>query len=174
MSRLHVAAAPDSTLFCLRVLLPAPGRGIPGATPMRTPIRDQLGLNDPTAAGGGYTAEEIVSLRAQKLAQAEMRAQLRAGLSTLPAPENEYSVALPEQLPEDEEGEGLIMEEDAADIKARKAREAEAARLAAEKEKSQVGFGRVILDGLPQFLMACQADEVCLSCKRCQSCWEVC
>lgn len=66
---------------------------------MRTPIRDQLGLNDPTAgAGGGYTAEEIVSLRAQKLAQAEMRAALRAGLSTLPAPENEYSIAMPEQV----------------------------------------------------------------------------
>lgn len=66
---------------------------------MPTPIRDQLGLNDPTAgAGGGYTAEEIVSLRAQKLAQAEMRAALRAGLSTLPAPENEYSIAMPEQV----------------------------------------------------------------------------
>jgi hypothetical protein len=64
---------------------------------MRTPIRDQLGLNDPTAgAAGGYTAEEIVSLRAQKLAQAEMRAALRAGLSTLPAPENEYSIGMPE------------------------------------------------------------------------------
>jgi pre-mRNA-splicing factor CDC5/CEF1 len=106
---------------------------------MRTPIRDQLGLNDPTAAGGGYTAEEIVSLRAQKLAQAEMRAQLRAGLSTLPAPENEYSVALPDQLPgDDDEADGQVMEEDAADIKARKAREAEAARQAAERKKSQV------------------------------------
>jgi hypothetical protein len=70
---------------------------------MRTPIRDQLGLNDPAAAAGGYSAEEIVSLRAQRAAQAEMRAALRAGLSTLPAPENEYSVALPEQLPGDED-----------------------------------------------------------------------
>jgi pre-mRNA-splicing factor CDC5/CEF1 len=106
---------------------------------MRTPVRDQLGLNDPTAAGSGYTAEEIVSLRAQKLAQAEMRAQLRAGLSTLPAPENEYSVALPDQLPEEEVGaDGQAMEEDAADIKARRAREAEAARQAAERKKSQV------------------------------------
>lgn len=70
---------------------------------MRTPVRDALGLNE---AAGGYTAEEIVSLRAQKQAQARMRAALRDQLSTLPAPENEYSVALPDQLPgEDEEGE---------------------------------------------------------------------
>jgi hypothetical protein len=69
---------------------------------MRTPIRDQLGLNDPTAAAGGYTAEEIVSLRAQKLAAAEMRAALRAGLSTLPAPVNDYSMDLPEHLPGDD------------------------------------------------------------------------
>jgi hypothetical protein len=34
-----------------------------------------------------------------------------------------------------------VLEEDAADIKARKAREAEAAQLAAEKKKSQVGVG---------------------------------
>jgi len=84
-----------------------------------------------------------VSLRARKAAQAALRAELRAGLSTLPAPENEYSVALPEELPgEDDEGEGEgVREEDAADIKARRAREAEAARLAAEKKKSQVGGG---------------------------------
>jgi pre-mRNA-splicing factor CDC5/CEF1 len=126
---------------------------------MRTPIRDQLGLNDPTAASGGYTAEEIVSLRAQKAAQAEMRAQLRSGLSSLPAPENEYSVALPEQLPGDEEeGEGHGMEEDAADIKARKAREAEAARLAAEKKKSLV---RGLVDGVWWGWMCC--EHVCLT-----------
>lgn len=107
---------------------------------MRTPIRDQLGLNDPTAAAGGYTAEEIVSLRAQRAAQAALRAELRAGLSSLPAPENEYSVALPDELPAggDEADQDGMIEEDAADIKARKAREAEAARLAAERKKSLV------------------------------------
>lgn len=149
-----VASTPGALAAALGA---TPGRGgVPGSTPMRTPIRDQLGLNDPTAGaagGGGYTAEEIVSLRAQKLAQAEMRAALRAGLSTLPAPENEYSIGMPELPGEDEEGSGLAMEEDAADIKARKAREAEAARLAAERKKSQTlqrGLPRpVSIDKLP-------------------------
>lgn len=105
-------------------------RGVPGATPMR--IRDQLGLNEGLAAGEG------ASLRAQKAAAAALRSDLRAGLASLPAPENEYSIALPE-MP-DEEAE-MEVEEDAADVKARKAREAEAARQAAEKKKSQVGGG---------------------------------
>lgn len=46
------------------------------------------------------------------------------------------------ELPEEEQE--MMVEEDAADIKARKAREAEAARLAAEKKKSKVS--RVLFD----------------------------
>jgi hypothetical protein len=107
------------------------GGGIPGATPMR--IRDQFGLNE--GLGEGL---EGASLRAQKAAAAALRSDLRAGLAGLPAPENEYSVALPE-LPDDEAE--VSVEEDAADVKARKAREAEAARQAEERKKSQVGDG---------------------------------
>eukprot|EP00775_Hariotina_reticulata_P012657 gene12657-12784_t len=121
----------------------------PGATPMRTPIRDQYGLNEGLsqldAAGG--------SLRAQKAAAAALRAELRSGLAGLPTPENEYSVALPE-LPAEDEGEEAHMEEDAADFKARKAREAEAARLAEERKKTkvlQLGLPRpTTVEQLPQ------------------------
>jgi len=105
----------------------------PRATPMRTPIRDQYGLNEGLgqldAAGG--------SVRAQKAAAAALRAELRSGLAGLPAPENEYSVSMPE-LPVEDDGEGEQMEEDAADFKARKAREAEAARLAEGRKKTKV------------------------------------
>jgi pre-mRNA-splicing factor CDC5/CEF1 len=94
-------------------------------------IRDQFGLNE--GLGEGL---EGASLRAQKAAAAALRSDLRAGLAGLPAPENEYSVALPELL--DEEVEAAV-EEDAADVKARKAREAEAARQAEERKKTQVG-----------------------------------
>jgi hypothetical protein len=94
-------------------------------------IRDQFGLNE--GLGEGL---EGASLRAQKAAAAALRSDLRAGLAGLPAPENEYSVALPE-LPDDE-AEAAV-EEDAADVKVRKAREAEAARKAEERKKTQVG-----------------------------------
>lgn len=65
------------------------GRGGVGATPM---IRDQLGLNemDAAALGTGRAAKQHVK---------SVRAELRAGLAGLPAPQNEYAVAVPE-LPE--------------------------------------------------------------------------
>jgi pre-mRNA-splicing factor CDC5/CEF1 len=65
-----------------------------------------------------------------------LRRELKAGLSSLPSPQHEYTLEL-QGLPEEEEQEEVV-EEDAAAIKERKAREAEAARLAAEKKKSKV------------------------------------
>ncbi len=100
--------------------------GHPGATPMRTPIRDALGLNemDPSV---------LDSVRGTKGA---FRGELRAGLQGLPAPQNEYAFAAPE-LPEDvEAGAGEQIEEDAADAKARRLREADAAAAAEEARKS--------------------------------------
>eukprot|EP00879_Flechtneria_rotunda_P009300 GHRR01009737.1.p1 GENE.GHRR01009737.1~~GHRR01009737.1.p1 ORF type:complete len:737 (+),score=290.38 GHRR01009737.1:223-2433(+) len=119
----------------------------PGATPMRTPIRDQLGLNE-----AADSLQLSATVRAQKAAATALRAELRANLSQLPAPENEYSVALPE-VPADEENDA-VMEEDAEDVKARKQQEAEAAKAAAEKKKSQTlqrGLPRpVTIEKLPQ------------------------
>lgn len=90
----------------------------PGVTPLRTPLRDQLGLNDMdalTLAGGK---------RAQQQRQATLRVELRMGLGSLPAPQNEYQIEMPE-LPEDEGAEDKVLEEDAADAKARRQREEE-------------------------------------------------
>ena len=111
-----------------------PGRGSdaggPGSTPMRTPMRDALGLNDldSLVVAGGR--------RAQQQRQAALRSDLRAGLSTLPAPQNEYQIEMPE-LPDDDAGEGGDREEDAADAKVRRQREEEAERLEEERRKSR-------------------------------------
>ena len=112
-----------------------PGRGGdfhgPGATPMRTPMRDELGLNDTDSmiVGGGR--------RAQQQHQAAMRSELRAGLSTLPAPQNEYQIEMPE-LPEDSvDGDEDGRVEDAADAKARRLREEEHQRQEEERRKSR-------------------------------------
>lgn len=124
-----------------------PGRGVsmPGATPMR--IRDELGLNEGAAL---EAAAASGSSRAARAAAAALREELRSGLAGLPAPENEYSVAMPE-VPE-EEAEAVLVE-DAADVKARRAREIEAARAAEERKKSGAlrrGLPRPVgTEGLP-------------------------
>ena len=98
---------------------------------MRTPMRDELGLNDMDSmvVGGGRRAE------AQR--QAQMRSELRVGLGSLPAPQNEYQIMAPD-MPDDEGEGGAGVEEDAADIKARKLREEEGRRQAQERKKSKV------------------------------------
>ncbi|GAX75409.1 hypothetical protein CEUSTIGMA_g2853.t1 [Chlamydomonas eustigma] len=109
-----------------------PGRsGFSGATPMRTPMRDELGLNDMDSllvAGGK---------RAQQQRQAAMRSELRAGLSTLPTPQNEYQIEVPELPADDGVDDGQQMDEDAADAKARRLREEEQQRLEEERKKSK-------------------------------------
>ncbi|GAB4822419.1 hypothetical protein N2152v2_009465 [Parachlorella kessleri] len=125
-----------------------PGRGglPPGATPVGgTPMRDALGLNDPDAHAAASKREEAARL-------ALMRNELRAGLSQLPAPKNEYQIVVPE-LPEDEVPADFF-EEDAADIERRRKAEAEAQRQAELRKRSQVlqrGLPRpATLDLLPE------------------------
>jgi len=107
------------------------GGGGLGATPMRTPMRDELGLNDADSlvvAGGR---------RAQQQRQAAMRNDLRSGLSTLPAPQNEYQIEMPELQDDGEDGEDGNQEEDAADAKVRRQREEELHRQEEERKKSK-------------------------------------
>lgn len=69
-----------------------PGRGSAGGAPSATPtpMRDALGLNDPDSfTGGASRREEAARLALQ-------RNELRAGLSQLPAPRNEYQIVVPE------------------------------------------------------------------------------
>jgi pre-mRNA-splicing factor CDC5/CEF1 len=73
----------------------------PSATPGATPLRDALGLNDADSLGAAGGA------RAERARQAMLKGELRAGLSQLPKPQNEYEVAVPE-LPQDEEMGGRL------------------------------------------------------------------
>jgi hypothetical protein len=57
---------------------------------MRTPIRDQLGLNDPEFQSAEATRREM---RAREVTEKD---SLRSGLAGLPAPKNEYQIMVPE------------------------------------------------------------------------------
>lgn len=82
--------------------------------------------------------EEGGSRREVKSREAAQRLELRSRLAGLPQPENEYSTVMPE-LPDAEEG-GEGIEEDAADLAARKKREAAAREAIKLKKRSQVDF----------------------------------
>lgn len=88
-----------------------------GKTPLsstRTPLRDELGINPESMSG----SVEHVSARAERAREKRLVADLRAGFSSLPAPQNEYEISVPEKL-EDSEGAGPFREEDAGDRDAR-------------------------------------------------------
>lgn len=57
---------------------------------MRTPIRDELGLNDPEFQGSEASRREM------RIREAAERDSLRSGLAGLPAPTNEYQIMVPE------------------------------------------------------------------------------
>lgn len=90
---------------------PARGAGAadPSATPRRS-LRDQLSINE-EGAESSMQAEQRKQTTAQKKA-------LQRGLLNLPAPKNDYQIALPQDEPEAEEGEAKL-EEDATDVLAR-------------------------------------------------------
>ena len=73
--------------------------------------------------------------------EAANRAELRARLAGLPQPENEYEVTIPDLPEADEAVDGL--EEDAADLAARRKREAAEREVAELKKRSQVSRGLV-------------------------------
>jgi hypothetical protein len=58
---------------------------------MRTPIRDEFGLNDEASLATMNAA--FASKRAEAARLAALRSDLKAGLSGLPAPQNEYQVS---------------------------------------------------------------------------------
>ncbi|KAK9842456.1 hypothetical protein WJX81_000971 [Elliptochloris bilobata] len=105
----------------------------PGAAPGRTPVRDALGLNDPDALAPAEASRREARAREERL-----RADLRAGLAGLPEPQHEYVIEAPQadELGGDEDGDAL--EEDAADVAARRRAAAKAREEAELKRRSQV------------------------------------
>jgi pre-mRNA-splicing factor CDC5/CEF1 len=103
-------------------------RGGGGLTPGRTPLRDELRINDEGASE-------------EQLQEQLLRAQVASGLTGLPAPKNEYHIQVPDATgleDDDDEGGGAgALEEDASDRKKRLAAEKAAAAAARLRTMSQ-------------------------------------
>jgi len=113
-------------------MLPPPAAATPAAsTPARTPLRDELRINDDSAS-----MDE--SVMAEKHRQAAMKKQVLAGLSSLPAPSHDYSIAVPPLPPAHDENQHAESEEDASDRLARETAQREAAEAALVKQRSKV------------------------------------
>ncbi|WFD34934.1 Pre-mRNA-splicing factor cef1 [Malassezia cuniculi] len=100
-------------------------------TPMRagmtpTPLRDSLGLNN-----------DMATPRYERAARAEAARALRAGLSSLPAPKNDFDVVLDGELPEEAPQQHIVAEDAAArDARLRKEAEEIAAREFAHRSQA--------------------------------------
>ncbi|OQR98646.1 cell division cycle 5-related protein [Achlya hypogyna] len=108
---------------------PLPGSRTPQSA-LRTPMRDQLGIN----------AEPLLGLDASRKAEkARVRGlaqELRAGFASLPSAEFAYELSLPEVAPDDDRDDAP---EDAGDREARRvAQAAREAELAAKRRSSAV------------------------------------
>uniref|UniRef100_A0A1X7TE27 Cell division cycle 5-like protein n=1 Tax=Amphimedon queenslandica TaxID=400682 RepID=A0A1X7TE27_AMPQE len=119
------------------------GVGAPSGsvTPSQTPIRDQLSIN--TGATGGFDEEMDTSYQNQMA----MKAQLRAGLSSLPAPRNDFEIVIPEQEEEDlsaSAGDDDMIE-DASDIEAKRLKE-----LKEKEEEERKTWSQAVQRGLPR------------------------
>ncbi|BGP25372.1 pre-mRNA-splicing factor CDC5/CEF1 [Rhodotorula toruloides] len=88
-----------------------------GATPLRTPARDSLSINDENASMYGATPRD------QRHYLNDVKRQLRSGFSSLPQPKNEFELVLPEE------------EEEAAAVEAASAEVAEAMRIEDRAER---------------------------------------
>ncbi|KAK8845470.1 pre-mRNA-splicing factor CEF1 [Kwoniella newhampshirensis] len=109
-----------------------------GATPARTPMRDNLSINDGDSMYGETPRDE-------KRRMAEARRALKAGFASLPKPENNFELAETEEDEEEEEEGAVMTEEDAAERDARlRAARAEEERLERERRSS------VVKQGLPR------------------------
>lgn len=137
-----------------------PRSGI-SATPLRTPMRDSLSINPEGFAAIGNTPRD------QRLRDNSAKRALKAGFMSLPKPENNFELLVPED--EDDEGQtatgsGLSVEDAAErDARARRIREAEEqAALARRSQAVQLGLPRpanVDVEGLLQRLNIGEEDE---------------
>lgn len=104
---------------------------IAGSTPLRTPIRDGLNINDPDSLMVGSSARE------EKAKNKALKSELMSGLADLPAPKNEYQIEVPDAVEAEEEEEEEPMEEDAIDLAARRQKAAEEAAALEFRKKSK-------------------------------------
>ncbi|KAJ9682474.1 hypothetical protein PVL29_018403 [Vitis rotundifolia] len=100
-----------------------------GITPKGTPIRDELHINE------DMDMHDSAKLELRR--QADLRRNLRSGLSSLPQPKNEYQVVI-QPIPEDNEEPEEKIEEDMSDRLARERAEEEARQQALLRKRSKV------------------------------------
>ncbi|KAF7143970.1 hypothetical protein RHSIM_Rhsim05G0175000 [Rhododendron simsii] len=100
-----------------------------GVTPKGTPIRDELHINE------DMDVHDSAKLELRR--QADLRRNLRSGLSNLPQPKNDYQVVIQPE-PEDSEEQEEKIEEDMSDRIARERAEEEARQQALLKKRSKV------------------------------------
>lgn len=97
-----------------RAVVKAPGMVTP------TPLRDQLSIN----RSDSMEVDIINTPQAMKNYQHQVKEQLKAGLSTLPQPKNDFEIVVPEDQPEEEETEvQKDFVEDQSDVEMRSAEE---------------------------------------------------
>ncbi|XP_025204697.1 cell division cycle 5-like protein [Melanaphis sacchari] len=100
-----------------------------------TPLRDQLSIN----RSDSMEVDIINTPQAMKNYQHQVKEQLKAGLSTLPQPKNDFEIVVPEDHPEDEETEvQKDFVEDQSDVEMRSAEDLLARRQLEMKLRSQV------------------------------------
>ncbi|KAD6795774.1 hypothetical protein E3N88_06670 [Mikania micrantha] len=100
-----------------------------GVTPKGTPLRDELHINE--------EMEMHDSGKLELRRQADLRRNLRSGLTGLPQPKNEYQIVV-QPVPEDTEEPEEKIEEDMSDRIAREKAEEDARQLALLKKRSKV------------------------------------
>ncbi|KAI6033209.1 pre-mRNA splicing factor component-domain-containing protein [Pisolithus orientalis] len=108
------------------------GKSMAGATPLRTPMRDTLSINPATGmVTGGETPRE------QRLRVDSAKRTLRAGFMSLPKPENNFELLVPEDEEEDPAEQTPAIEEDAAqrDARLKRIREEEERKTLARRSK---------------------------------------
>lgn len=100
-----------------------------GMTPKGTPIRDELHINE--------DMDMHDSAKLEQRRQADLRRNLRSGLTNLPQPKNEYQIVI-QPPPEDNEEPEEKIEEDMSDRLARERAEEEARQQALLRKRSKV------------------------------------
>ncbi|KAF7359503.1 Cell division control protein Cdc5 [Mycena sanguinolenta] len=116
-----------------------PRAGGVSATPLRTPMRDNLSINPEGFTPVGDTPRE------QRLRATSAKRALRAGFMNLPAPENNFELLVPEEEDEEDVNGPALSVEDAAERDARLKRQREEAERKALARRSQA-----VQQGLPR------------------------
>lgn len=112
----------------------------PVATPLRTPMRDNLSINpEDRASFVGETPREM------RMRTDSTKRSLQASFKSLPKPENNFELLVPEEEEESVESGKVLSEEDAAERDARIRRRKEEEERAALARRSQV-----VQRGLPR------------------------